>query len=1129
MPDQLGLFDRVAPAGPACAPGPADADAQAREFATDPRHNVVLEASAGTGKTAVLVGRYLNLLKEGVDPANILAITFTRKAAAEMRERIINALRAGAAESEEGRARWLKLQDRLQEIAISTIDAFCHGLLREFPLEAGVDPGFGIAEETEVGRLTDEALDQTLRACRAIALDDPDVALVLARIVPRRLRAALAHVLERRLVAPAAIADYLRRSPRLSQEEACRRAVQRLGIAIAAVPGGLAQFIADGPSRHPRFALVAGDLEVIASGIVLHPARLSAIVENVRAYFLTQDGKPRTMPHGYRKFARSKHAWDRHVAAVAAVSPAVKDALDVWTRDLNLILARGMNRIVQVALDRYRRTLAEHDLVDFPELVERASALLREMDEFSQSRYRLESRYHHVLVDEFQDTSRRQWELVALLVRSWGEGFGLVHEAPLPPSLFVVGDRKQSIYRFRDAEAELLDAAVETSQALRPGEEVRRYISRSWRSVPALLAFINDLCATLADRAGERGAFRFAEEDRFPLDASDPAASVRSGPVDGPGWETPLGVIAAESAEEQVEIVASEIVNLLEHATVRDRETGVRRSATPGDIAVLFRSRESHRELERALEARGVPAYVYKGLGFFDADEIKDLIALIRLLASPASNLRAAAFLRSRFVRLSDEGLRRLAPSLADALTGADPWALDLVDEDDRRVLARARESMASWLALADRMPPAELLDHVLAVSAYALELSGPRALQARENVKKFRSLVRRVQSRGYATLDRLAAHIARLSTGDEANATLEAVDAVSLMTVHASKGLEFPIVFLVNLARGVARTREPVRVHQEAESGHVSVSIEAFRSETDELEPALEREETKRLLYVAVTRARDRLYLATALKSGECKPGAGSLGSVLPASLGQTIASAAKVPDGMPVSWQGGSRCHAMRVVRQIGERRLDLLRPREATLGSAGARIEPVWPRIPVTSGAHVAMATGMTRFGAPVEADAEPAALRILGRLVHRLFEVRAQIDPAPDLDQCAARLLDADEALALGDVHAVCAQAAAVYRRLAGRPDVRDLMARATAHYEVPFSRRSMPEGSAAEEGGVIRRGTIDCLLSKDDGPVIVMEIKTGGPHPCHEAQLAEYVEAARALFPDGQATGVLLYP
>ena len=152
---QPGLFDfdeepAPPPAAPPVpvprpAPGPFAADEAARAYAVDPRHNVVLEASAGTGKTTVLVSRYVNLLSVGVDPANILAITFTRKAAAEMRERIIATLRRAATESDDGRKRWLALRDRVGDIAISTIDAFCYALLREFPLEAGLAPGFSLS------------------------------------------------------------------------------------------------------------------------------------------------------------------------------------------------------------------------------------------------------------------------------------------------------------------------------------------------------------------------------------------------------------------------------------------------------------------------------------------------------------------------------------------------------------------------------------------------------------------------------------------------------------------------------------------------------------------------------------------------------------------------------------------------------------------------------------------------------------------------------------------------------------------------------------------------------------------------------------------------------------------------
>src|SRR5205814_1993386 len=176
--------------------------------------NVALEASAVTGKTRVLVDRYINLLKEGVDPANVLAMTFTRKAATEMRERIVNTLRDAAARGELPAPRWRELRDRTDDIAVSTIDAFCLGLLREFPLEADLDPGFEIADETEVPRLIDESLDHALRMCRGLAREDENVALVFAQLGDRRARKGLAALLNRRLVAPALLRRYLDTGPR---------------------------------------------------------------------------------------------------------------------------------------------------------------------------------------------------------------------------------------------------------------------------------------------------------------------------------------------------------------------------------------------------------------------------------------------------------------------------------------------------------------------------------------------------------------------------------------------------------------------------------------------------------------------------------------------------------------------------------------------------------------------------------------------------------------------------------------------------------------------------------------------------------------------------------------------------
>jgi ATP-dependent helicase/nuclease subunit A len=499
-------------------------------------------------------------------------------------------------------------------------------------------------------------------------------------------------------------------------------------------------------------------------------------------------------------------------------------------------------------------------------------------------------------VDEFQDTSRKQWELISLLVKAWGEGLGVAAQ----PSIFVVGDRKQSIYRFRDADVAVLGEAGAFIDALRPSSTARRSITRSFRAVPELLAFVNDLFGEIGRDATRPDSFKYDAGDAFPVDRADLSPSAEPG--GSPAKADTLGIIVGPDPETCATAVAREIARILAKDSVRDRETGVARSARAGDIAILFRSRASHREFEAALEAEEIPTYVYKGLGFFDTDEIKDLSALIRYLANPSSDLRAAAFLRSRFVHLSDAALALLAPRLAASITSPDePDSMAALPDDDRAALRLARRRVPGWIAQVDRIPPADLIESILPEAAYAYELRGPRLAQAWENVKKMRGLMRRIQNRGYATLSRIADHLDSLTAGDESNAVLDALDAVNLMTVHASKGLEFPIVFVVNISKGASGFPRPVRVAGE------DVSVGPFVSDMDEQERLGEREELKRLLYVAVTRARDRLYVSSALKDGGFKCGPGSLGDVLPESFRGVFVRAAADPAACP-HWTAAS-----------------------------------------------------------------------------------------------------------------------------------------------------------------------------------------------------------------------------
>ncbi len=884
----------------------------------------------------------------------------------------------------------------------------------------------------------------------------------------------------------------------------------------------LPRFLAEGPTASPRFGLVAADLRALDLGTLTTDGALWAAADTLRAYFLTGDGRPRTrMPGFVRKDqAPSEQAWRRHGAALRQVAPAVHAALAAWARDLNVLLAGGIGRIFAVALEEYRRTLAEHDVVDFPELLQRAVDLLRQMDDFSQSRYRLESRYHHVLLDEFQDTSRLQWQLVALLVQSWGEGFGLVHDAPLLPSLFIVGDRKQSIYRFRDADVTLLDEAAAAVGALRPEGDPRRYISRSFRAKPALLAFVNDVCTEVATGSSRPEAFLYREADRFPLEAAA-ADAAGDAAVETARDEACVRVIAGGEIDETASRVADEIARILAAGSVRDRATGLPREARAGDVAILFRSRDSHREFEAALEARGIPSYTYKGLGFFDADEIKDVLALVRFLAAPASDLRAAALLRSRFIRLSDDAIRRLAPGLSAALVAPEPPPASAgLEDEDGRVLGRARASVRDWLALVDRLPPDELIDHILAASAYAEELAGARLAQARENVKKIRALIRRIVNRGYATLGRLAAHIDRLSTGDEANAALEAVNAVSLMTVHAAKGLEFPIVFLVNLGRGVARRRSAIRVH--VLGGHeedASVAVDSFQSEADELEPELEREETKRLLYVALTRARDRLYLSTVLRDGAFRCGPGSLGSILPPSLGTVLQAAGSAPDGCALEWKGSSATHRCEVARPPAAPHGPVPRDAEpAEPGPDWPLLQPPMPRVAVTSlGRDGADPQGGRAGSGREDEEVDPQAV---GRLVHELLR---RVPPGRDISpnellQIAAGLVPTGTGLDSAAAHAVAGRALDLYWKVTAASEFRELLREGVVEFEVPFTARS--------KDGLVR-GVIDCLVRRRDGSVVVLEFKTGLHRPRHDRQLEVYVRALAGAVPG--ATGLLVRP
>ncbi|HUR19219.1 MAG TPA: 3'-5' exonuclease, partial [Vicinamibacterales bacterium] len=1011
----------------------------------------------------------------------------------------------------------------------ATIDAFCFGLLREFPLEAGVDPGFEIADETEMARFATEALDVTMRLARGVIVRDQNVRLLFTRIKAPVLSDVLAQLLDRRQVAWPAVATFVKQKVRVkSPDEAARAFVDR----VQAVFQGREAFLADGPRGMAEFRWVAADAARLSQGADGIPvADVPQLRRRLERYFLTKKLEARKKLPGNAKDHPSPASRRRHQDAFLAMAPAIEDATRALDRDVDGLLARGLLTVLTIAVQQYQKLMDEHAVLDFAGMLDRAVTLLERQEEFARSRLKLQARYHHLLVDEFQDTSRQQWRLVDMLIDAWGEGEGIADGAT---SIFIVGDRKQSIYRFRHAEVALLEEAARRISALRPGRQVRQAITKNFRAVAELLAFVNALATALEGDPALPDRFVYAESDRFPVDAVAEGARRGGKPV--------LGIVATESLQTSADAVAAEIERFLKDATVRDRH-GPPRAARPDDVAILFRARAGHQVYEAALEKRGIRTYVYKGLGFFDAPEVQDLQALLRFLARPESNLRAAEFLRSRFVRLSDAALAALAPNLSAVVVGPEVPAVVLTDVD-RALLDCVRTGAHRWIALTDRVPPGELIDMVMRESAYAVETSGLRAAQARENVKKVRALVRRVENRGYTTIGRLARYFETLRAGDESNAVIEARGCVSLMTIHAAKGLEFPAVFVVNLHTPGRGASAGVTVIDRSVDGEPEV---AFRStEGTKLEERREVEELRRLLYVAVTRARDALYLAGEVdKDGILRAPKRSIASLLPVSLKQAFTRASLTQES-EVHWEAAGHQFAATVCRPpslearsegvSSERGEPVAAKGGQQPAGAGTPSGPPVDRAPLKSDAPTVRSATMIDPGFDRSVLGSPDSVsegrlkrdrsldRIAGTLVHRLLQLNWDTPPAVgELVNHLARLARPEELVDVPDRGQLFEDVARAFLQIAWRPDVRTWLAAGQVYYEVPFS------FIAPGEPGVMVRGSIDCLVVHPDGSARVLEFKTGVPQPEHARQLDLYLGAVRQTFAGATVTGELVYP
>jgi ATP-dependent helicase/nuclease subunit A len=836
--------------------------------------NLIVVAGAGSGKTHVLVERYLTLLDANPDwPLNALvAITFTRKAAQEMRDRVRRELekRHHAAPDQ---TCWAERLASMESARIDTIHSLCATILRANAAEAGIDPGFEVLEEIDARLMLEDTIDTLLQTL--VEADDPAVALLL-EYGADTVRAALIDLIATEIED---LADDLEESWRQAWQDNAHRLMQLLlddatfqTLIQWSPPGGRWPDENSDDKLYAVWQNCWGPLDVLAHGENLTD-RLDALSTLGREIRL-QGGK--TANWGDKETLneakevlkaireRAQAAWDEIGPPPGELDRRAAELLPLWVS------------LIRRAQEAYRRAKQAESLLDFDDLERLTRRLLCDFPQVC-ARYR-GAEFKHLLVDEFQDTNAAQWDIVRHLA-----------DPAQPGSLFVVGDPKQSIYAFRGADVSVFD---DVRRAILDAGGRTIPLAQSFRSHRPLVDGFNHIFANLLvkDPNNPAAAYQVAFEEPMTAFRSLPPAG------DFPTLEfLVMDKNRLDDEEDRAENCrrweAAEIAAYLRRVTgtdgskprlVYDKSTGAYRPMHYGDAAILFQSTSYITLYEEALKTAGIPYVTVAGRGYYSRQEVWDLLNLLAALHNPADDLALAAALRSPMFSLSDDALlalrlrrdangRRLP--LWDALDNPDGLA-----EEEQPLVAFARDCLRELRGLAGRVTIAELLREILAHTGYLAILTAlPDGARRRGNVEK---LVQKAHAGGQVMLGAFSQYLRDLSDREtrEGEAAVETLGAVMLMTVHGSKGLEFPLIVLADASweRGSGGSSSVLFDPRHGLTCKVYDTIAdklespfAHR-QAENLQKQRETAERRRLLYVAVTRAQDYL-----LVSGQGSPSA--------------------------------------------------------------------------------------------------------------------------------------------------------------------------------------------------------------------------------------------------------------
>jgi ATP-dependent helicase/nuclease subunit A len=769
--------------------------------------SVIISSPAGSGKTEKLARRYIALLQSGVDVERILAITFTDKAAAEMKDRILRILR------EEDRDTFQRVIEKVSLMRVSTIHSFCGSLLRRFSFEIGVDPDYRVIDAIDSDIAWEEMIYDVL-----MDMDEEDEDLFLRLLGERGFRGL----------------QYLKETMRYLYSKS-PFSLETYIPSIIRMDDHLEELL-----NWPGARESVRDYERI-----LKEGRVDELGA-LRDLFLSNNGMPRR-----KRPARLKDMVDYPEWTVRMYEFWLQKNMEAAINRSNLLI-----RVFRRCIDRYTQTKRARGILDFDDLEYLAYKVLTEEPEWANILYAFDEKTDHILVDEFQDTNDFQWAIIDKLTEEWRSGMGAKRDSGIRPTIFLVGDEKQSIFFFRGANVEVFNRAKERLSEWLGREFQYKEAKENYRSLPAIIDFTNYVFSRVMNQEEEAPPWK----TRYSLFTTCRKDVTDTGKVELIIHDRDYEDII-EARQNEAEIISKKIQSIVGQVMISDRKMSAQRPCEYRDIAILLRRRTHLRRYEDSLRKHGIPFVTVKGIGFYQEPEIAILRALIYFLSNPSDDYSLYILLKSPFFMVDEGSILRLA-----SVEGNSLYERLMNMKKPPECLDNALKVLLRWQSLLTAMPLSEMIEHTL-ISTGAWRYFHEQ--QRRANIKKFIRIVEGLQADG-KSIFRIRDFLERTYHRDDepkANVDTEGMDAVRIITIHSAKGLEFPVVFLPGLEEAFRHKSEENLVYEKEGRFYFKSIPESSIRRVDEdfvTHRMKELEEEKRLLYVAVTRAEDMLFLVS-------------------------------------------------------------------------------------------------------------------------------------------------------------------------------------------------------------------------------------------------------------------------